>query len=142
MSARGLRFASTSDMPPSLRDAAEKALHKVGRIAAVPQPAEKGDVRRKYGNKPTVVDGIRFDSKREALYYERLKAEQEAGLISYFHRQVPIRLPGGTRYICDFLVVYPDSRIRYLDAKGKETPEFRIKKREVEHHFPFEIECV
>lgn len=129
-------------MPDSLRAATERALQMADRLAAVPQPAEKKDARRKYGNKPTVVDGIRFDSRREALCYQQLKAGQQAGLISYFHRQVPIRLPGGTRYIVDILVVYPDQRIRYIDAKGKQTPEFKIKKREVEHHFPFEIECV
>jgi hypothetical protein len=27
----------------------------------------------KYGNKKTIVDGIKFDSKAEAKYYEQLK---------------------------------------------------------------------
>lgn len=112
------------------------------RLEAVPAPVEAGDARRKYGNCPTRVDGIRFDSKREARYYERLKLEREAGLIAYFLRQVPIHLPGGTKLVVDFQVHMPDGTVRYVDAKGRETKEFRIKQREVHHHYPFRLELV
>ena len=143
MSSRGLRFTSTATMPESLRLAAERAMQRDGRLAAVPQPTEKGDARRsKHGNVVTTVDGIRFQSKREARLYERLKLQREAGEVSYFLRQVPMHLPGGTRYVVDFLVFMRDGRVRYLDAKGQETKLFRVKRREIQHHYPIEIECV
>ena len=100
---------------------------------------EKGN---KYGAVPTVVDGIRFDSKREARYYETLKARLAAGEIRYFLRQVPLHLPGGTKLVVDFLVVELDGRNRFIDAKGRETATFKVKRREVEHHYPVEIELV
>lgn len=96
--------------------------------------------RNKYGAKVTYVDGIRFDSMREARYYQALRLRQAAGEIRYFLRQVPIHLPGGTKLVVDFMVVEADGRIRFVDAKGRQTPVFRLKKREVEHHYPVEIE--
>lgn len=135
----GLRFRDIASMPDGIRQAAERA---ASRIEATPAPIEKGDARRKYKNKPTTVDGIRFDSKREARYYQQLKLEQQCGLVSYFLRQVPLHLPGGTRLVVDFLVVMADGRIRYVDAKGRETQAFRIKRREIQHHYPITVECV
>lgn len=41
-----------------------------------------GAVRRKYGNVPTVVDGVTFDSKREAERYLSLRDDFRAGRIS------------------------------------------------------------
>lgn len=38
--------------------------------------------RNKYGNRKTVIDGITFDSAKEARRYSELKIMQRAGLIS------------------------------------------------------------
>ena len=46
----------------------------------------------KYLNKKTVVDGITFDSKKEALHYCELKEMEEAGLIHDLRLQVPYEL--------------------------------------------------
>jgi hypothetical protein len=124
-------------MPETMRTAAERALR---RKAATPDVQERKDPRRKYGNHPTTVDGIRFDSKREARYYEQLKLEQAAGLVRYFLRQVALHLPGGTRLVVDFLVVMADGALRYVDVKGRETAAFRIKRREIQHHYPIVVE--
>lgn len=43
---------------------------------------------RKYGNKKYTVDGITFDSIREAHRYQELKAMQKAGIIQDLKRQV------------------------------------------------------
>ena len=136
---RGLRYTSTALMPEGMRHAADRALQ---RHTATPQPIERKDVKRKYGNCPRVVDGIRFDSKREANYYEQLKLERHAGLVAYFLRQVAMHLPGGTRLVIDFVVVMTDGRIRYVDAKGRETQAFKIKRREIQHHYPVVLELV
>jgi hypothetical protein len=96
----------------------------------------------KYRAQPTTVDGIRFDSKREAKVYSDLMNLKRAGEITYFLRQVPIHLPGGTRLVIDFLIFYPDRPPRYLDAKGVWTPAFKIKKREIEAAYPIEVETI
>ena len=131
---RSLRFASTNDMPPSMRKLAEHKLQKIERMQA-PKPS-------KYNNSPTTVDGIRFDSKKEANYYKQLKIRVEVGEVLYFLMQVPIRLPGGTKYVVDFQEFHSDKTVHYVDAKGKETQVFRLKKREVEHQYPIRIEIV
>ncbi len=119
-------------MPPAMR-----ALVEGGAPAApAPPPAVK---RAKYGNKTTVVDGIRFDSKKEAAYYEQLKLRQRAGEVHFWLRQVPVHLPGGTKYVIDFLVFLRTGEVQFVDVKGRETKEFKIKKREVEHHYPIRI---
>ena len=136
---QGLRFARIEDMPPGMRDMTRRALEPSlpGKITAHESPKAK---RAKYGNQITYVDGIRFDSKREARYYEQLKLRRAAGEVSYWLRQVPVHLPGGTRYILDFLVFFTDCRAPdYVDVKGRQTKEFKIKKREVEHHYPFKV---
>ena len=69
--AGALRFSSAAAMPNRLREMVEAqgkgAPRETDRTAPLlPKP-------NKYHNHPTTVDGIRFDSKREARYYEQLK---------------------------------------------------------------------
>lgn len=96
----------------------------------------------KYGAKPTEVDGIRFDSQKEARYYSELKLRQRAGEVLFFLRQVPLHLPGGTRLVVDFLEFHADGTVHFVDTKGVVTEIFKIKKREVEAAYPLEIEVV
>jgi len=88
---------------------------------------------RKYGNKPCTVDGHRFDSRREADYYEQLKIEKIAGLIKSFERQVEFPLSVNGSVICrhrvDFLVTLPDGRREVREVKGFETAEWNIKRK-------------
>ena len=110
-------------------------------VEVIAEGGTKQGRARKYGNEITTVDGIRFDSKREARYYEQLKLRKAAGEVSHWLRQVPMHLPCGTRYVLDFLVFFndPGRSPEYVDVKGRETKEFRIKKRGVEHHYPVRI---
>jgi hypothetical protein len=96
----------------------------------------------KYKSKTTIVDGISFQSKLEAQYYQKLKIRQQAGDIKYFLRQIPIRLPGKISYWCDFMIVENDGSIRYVDTKGFETSEFKLKKKQVEALYPITIEVI
>ena len=98
--------------------------------------------RTKYRNKPTYVDDIYFPSKREANLYIRLKSLVEAGEVTRFHRQVIFDLPGGTTCKCDFMVIYPDGSIRYLDAKGKILPSFIRNQKQVRALYCVEMEPV
>ena len=93
----------------------------------------------KYGNKRVTVDGIRFDSIREANRWQELRLMERAGVVRDLQRQVPFELipaqrVGGRqlkpiRYIADFS--YLDERGNRVieDAKGVQTPVYRIKKR-------------
>lgn len=96
----------------------------------------------KYNAKKVVIDGIKFDSKKEGNYYEELKLRKAAGEVEYFLLQVPFHLPGGVVYKCDFQEFLPDGSVRYVDTKGFETAEFKIKKKQVEALYPVIIEIV
>lgn len=96
----------------------------------------------KYRSQWTEVDGINFQSKKEAEYYIQLKLLQAAGEVAYFLRQVPFHLPGNIKYFCDFMVVMRTGQIRYIDVKGVETNVFKMKKKMVEYHYPIKIELV
>lgn len=138
--AGALRFTSVAAMPDSIR-------HKVeaqGKSANREQVTKTEAKPNKYHNHPTTVGGIRFDSKKEARYYEQLLIRQRTGEVSYFLMQVPLRLPGGSKYVVDFVVFFtdPTTAPEYVDVKGRETQVFRLKKREVEHQYPIHIRCV
>jgi Holliday junction resolvase len=85
-------------------------------------------------------DGIKFSSKAERAFYQRLKFEKQNGRVLFFLRQVPIELPGKTKYVVDFQVFYEDGTVAFIDVKGVETENFKLKKRQVEALYPFEIE--
>jgi uncharacterized protein DUF1064 len=145
MSKRALRFASEADMPPSMRAlyrSSEQTKVQAAVVVTKPQGTNIAAkvARRKYGNHITHVDGIRFDSRREAKYYQNLQLRIAGGEVKYFLRQVPIHLPGGTKLVVDFQEFHTDGSVHYVDVKGRETPVFRLKKREVEHHYPIKIE--
>jgi len=88
----------------------------------------------KYHAKKTVVDGIIFQSRKEAKRYQELKLMQRAGLISDLRRQVTFELipkQQGERavsYIADF-VYSEDGQTVVEDVKGVRTPVYRIKKK-------------
>ena len=89
-----------------------------------------------------MVDGITFDSKREAEYYVGLKLRKAAGSILYFLRQVAFDLPGGTKYRCDFLEFWADGTVHIVDVKGYETKDFIRSKKQVEALYPVKIEVM
>lgn len=138
---RSLRYGSTGAMPAGMR-----GLYERQQAYRPPAPTAKR-AGGKYGAQPTVVDGIRFDSKAEARYYQRLQLRKDAGQVEFFLRQVPMHLPGNTRYVLDFLEFMPCTcggcscqRHRLVDVKGVQTQMFRLKKRQVEDLYPVTIE--
>jgi hypothetical protein len=89
-------------------------------------------VRHKFHAKACDLDGIRFDSKREAAYYRQLKLRVAAGEVVTFLRQTTFHLPGGVRYVCDFQVFLASGEVQFVDTKGVQTESFKAKKRMVE----------
>lgn len=92
---------------------------------------------RKYRNQPVTVDGIRFDSKREAERYQELRAAERSGAIRDLRRQVryPLHAVGGRRvgvYVADH--VYDEIRGNdwvtiVEDVKGVRTAMYIWKSR-------------
>lgn len=94
----------------------------------------------KYNAKITIEDGIKFRSKKEANYYVELKARRDVlKEVLFFLPQVPIRLPGGTKYIVDFIEFMADGSYRFIDVKGKKTPAYIKNKKQVEALYPITI---
>lgn len=103
----------------------------------------------KYRAKPTIVDGIRFASQKEATRYNELKLLEKGGEIRELELQVPFVLHAGNdeqssigRYIADFVYrVRVGTRWRYRveDVKGFKTPLYRWKKRHVEVEYCIQI---
>lgn len=93
----------------------------------------------KYGARKTVVDGITFDSKAEAKYYEHLKWLKQAKHIKDFSLQPRFLLQdsfeknGETfrkiQYKADFEVHNLDGSVEIIDIKGVETEVFKIKRK-------------
>lgn len=89
----------------------------------------------KYGAKKCVLDGVGFDSMREARRYRELKLLERAGEIAELRLQVPFELipkQGGERpviYVADFVYTDKDGRTVVEDAKGYRTREYIIKRK-------------
>ncbi|NLB89990.1 MAG: DUF1064 domain-containing protein [Clostridiales bacterium] len=88
----------------------------------------------KYNNKKTVVDGIVFDSKREAKRWQELKVLERAGEITDLERQVKFELipkQKGERscsYTADFVYIEQGERV-VEDSKGHKTRDYVIKRK-------------
>ena len=95
--------------------------------------------RSKFNNVPTIIDGIRFSSQREGKRYEELKQLQKCGEVVWFIRQAPCHLPGGVKYLADFVVIWACGEVTVEDVKGMKTPMYRLKKRQVEAIYPIHI---
>lgn len=92
----------------------------------------------KYHNRPVTVDGITFQSTKEASRWQELKLMERAGEIVGLNRQLRIELIPKTKlyracyYVCDF--VYFDKHEQktiYEDVKGGNyrTKEYLIKRK-------------
>lgn len=93
----------------------------------------------KYLSHKTTVDGIVFDSKDEAKYYEALKIRKYRGEIQNFELQPKFTLINGFKkdgktyraitYTPDFTIYHNDGSVEYVDVKGMTTQqgELRIK---------------
>jgi len=120
-------------------------------VPAKPSGASVADMdaprkRSKYGNRKVEIDGKKFDSKHEAGAYIMLMQRVRAGELKCVLRQVPFDLPGGIRYIADFVTVRPDMSIEaVIDAKSEATKKNRVyinKKKQIKEIYDIEIKEV
>lgn len=106
--------------------------------------------KSKYNNQVTVVDGIVFDSAKEADYYAQLKLRliaQGSDRILGFTRQVAFVLQDAfvasdgskiraIKYYADFLVTHVDHLVEVVDVKGVRTKEYQIKRKMFLFRYP------
>jgi hypothetical protein len=93
----------------------------------------KSEKPNKYGAKKTEVDGVVFDSQREANRYIQLRYLLNSGEIRELQLQVAFELnEGGThslRYVADFTYYTKDGEYVVEDSKGFRTKEYRKKRK-------------
>ena len=125
-----------ADLPPALRRQAE------AKLGEIPEEGKSN----KYNAQKITVDGITFDSKREADYYCELKILKMAKQVKFFELQ-PVFVFQATfinngkrhwaiKYKADFKVTYADGRVEIVDTKGYETKEFKLKRKMFEERYP------
>lgn len=109
--------------------------------------------RSKYYSKKVIIDGIKFDSKKEGEYYQKLKILEKKGLIKDLELQKEYLLQdkfvinGKTRrkitYRADFSYVSTeDDKLHVIDVKGFRTDLYKLKKKLFEYKYGVEIEEV
>ena len=112
--------------------------------------------KRKYRNTTTTVDGIRFDSRKEANRYGELQLMQKAGEISELRRQVvftliPAQYVDGkhaerpVKYVADF--AYVDNAtgktvVEDVKSDATRTPEYIIKRKLMLYRYEIQIKEV
>lgn len=92
------------------------------------------------------IDGIVFDSKSEAEYYQVLKRQKAAGDILDFSLQPRFELVPAVKkfgkanrkmeYIGDFEVITLDNQPVIVDVKGIVTEKFQLKRKIFDWRYP------
>lgn len=107
----------------------------------------------KYHSRANEIDGIKFASKREAVWYERFKEKKAHGEIKDFKMQVPFELipvqkqivtvidkkgrqvdkekviERAVTYVADFIVIHSDGSTEVYDVKGFPDQKYPIKRK-------------
>lgn len=101
--------------------------------------------RGKYNNARTEFAGAIYDSKLEAKLAQKLELMKKAigpdrDRPVDVKRQQSIELVvNGSlicRYRCDFVITFADGHTEYWEAKGLETPEWKLKEKLFRALFP------
>lgn len=102
--------------------------------------ADEGELEKKskYSSAKTDIDGIRFDSKKEAEFYAELKLREKAGEISHLRLQPRYLLQEAFKYngkqhreieyVADFEYIENGETV-VVDVKGFKTAVYMLKKK-------------
>ena len=96
--------------------------------------------RAKYGNTKTEVNGVKYDSKKEAKRAEQLELQQRLGLISDLERQVKFVLQPSFEfaghkireiaYVADFVYIENGNKVvEDVKSPASKTPLYKLKKK-------------
>ena len=117
-----------------------------GNLTSRKKVAQNGS---KYGNKKVEINGIQFDSKREARRYLDLRAMEIAGQIQNLQLQVKYTLIPRQRidgkvverevnYVADF-VYEQNGKTVVEDSKGHRTKDYILKRKMMLHFHGIQI---
>ena len=162
-----MTFSNPADMPPGMRKLYEEQIGKQARameaqkrLAELTQTAETQKPKEsKYHAQPTerlLPNGavMKFDSKKEAAYYDQLCLHQKLGIVRNIRCQVqfllkPAYTDGDTgerfraiNYLADFTFDRLDDdsgewKHHIVDVKGRKTKDYVLKKKimaDLGHH--------
>lgn len=100
-----------------------------------------GQSRNKYGNVKVEVDGVKYDSKKEAKRSTELETQQKLGIISDLERQVKFVLQPSFKfaghtireisYVADFVYMENGNKV-VEDVKSpitRKNPIYKLKKK-------------
>lgn len=106
-----------------------------GKPVEQPQAAKRKPGATKYRSVRTEMDGIAFQSAKEARRYAELKLLQCSGKIADLKLQPVIHCDLNGVHICDYMADFfyttckNGVRVVYEDTKGFKTPVYKLKKR-------------
>ena len=114
----------------------------------------KRETRKKFNNVPTKRNGIKFDSKKEALRYDQLMVMLRAGEISDLKLQPQYTLqesyvtPEGERvrairYVADFSYWQKgEFVVEDVKSKATATAQYKLKKKLMQERFGISVQEV
>ena len=152
-----MRYDSINDMPPHLREKVKRQIIKEGREAefGLCGKSEAGK-KSKYGNRVTYVNGVKFDSAREAERYtvllirlgageiEKLKLQPEF-TITESYRMPDGRLVKAQRYRADFSYYVKDTGeyvVEDVKTEGTKTRVFINKQKLIYEKYGIDVKLV
>lgn len=99
----------------------------------------------KYKNVKVKLDGITFDSKKEAVHYAYLKSLEKRGVITDLQLQTKLdfKIDGKKIFTYKPDFEYNDEFGHHIiDVKGVQTPVFKLKKKLIEAQYKIKIEII
>ena len=100
-------------------------------------------MRNKYKSIKVEIDGIKFDSKKEAARYGQLKLLKRAGEITKIELQPRYDIIINGKfcgfYKADFRITWKTGAVTIEDVKGMKTPVYSLKKKIIEAMYGIKI---
>ena len=128
----------------TMRPAGRVTVEITDKVPPIPEKKK----RRKYGNEPTYIGWKKFDSRKEARFYEELMLRKRAGELKCVLRQVAFDLADKEKlqYVADFVAIRPDNTIEAVyDVKSpatRESDKYKIKKKLMRELWDIDIQEV
>ena len=133
----GIPKSMIDKFPPHIQQQINRQLAKKTRMEEL-AGEENPEKKSKYSSAKTDVDGIRFDSKKEAEFYAELKLREKAGEITHLRLQPRYLLQEAFKhegkqyremeYVADFEYIENGETV-VVDVKGFRTAVYMLKRK-------------
>lgn len=133
----GIPKSAIDAFPPHIQQQINRQLAKKTRMEEIADE-ENPEKKSKYSSAKTDIDGIRFDSKKEAEFYAELKLREKVGEITHLRLQPRYLLQEAFRhegkqyreieYVADFEYIENGITV-VVDVKGFRTAVYMIKRK-------------